>query len=108
MLQDELGWAVEEASKLSVSFDYTISSSYYGQNEPYQFTHYLVLSRIWRWTAEETQAAIEDIQPTNPPTKKRKQKRRMPAAAFPMVNSYHPEDECIQKVCPFLLSFSTK
>jgi len=74
----------------------------YGQNEPYKFTHYLVLSRIWRWTAEETQTAMEDMQATNPLTKKRKKNRREPAEALPTVNSYHPEDECIQKVCPFL------
>lgn len=78
----------------------------YGQNEPYKFTHYLILSRIWRWTADEAQAAMEDVQPTNPPIKKRKQKDRALAEAFPTVNSYHPEDECIQKVCPFLLHSS--
>lgn len=51
---------------------------------------------------------MQSMQPTNPnpPTKKRKRKHRepalAPAEAFPTVNSYHPEDECIQKVCPFL------
>ena len=45
---------------------------------------------------------MTNMQPTNPLTKKRKKKHLEVAQALPTVNSYHPEDECIQKVCPFL------
>lgn len=45
---------------------------------------------------------MKNMQPTNPLTKKRKKKHLEVAQALPTVNSYHPEDECIQKVCPFL------
>jgi len=67
MLQEELAWALEE-------------------KEPYEFTHYLILSKCY--TEVESKLDAED----NPPSKKKK----APAAKQELFY-FHPEDEVLQK-----------
>ena len=61
------------------------------QNEPYDFKHFVIISRIYRLTAEEA----ADLQAAAPPTKRQKQSDPPPAAG---VYSFHPEDELIRRV----------
>lgn len=68
MLQEELAWALEE-------------------KEPYEFTHYLILSKCY--TEVESKLDAED----NPPSKKKK----AGAAANQELFYFHPEDEVLQK-----------
>ena len=68
MLQEELAWALEE-------------------KEPYEFTHYLVVSKCY--TLVESKLDAED----NPPAKKGKKA----AAAAQELLYFHPEDEVLQR-----------
>jgi len=89
MLSDEMQWAIDE-------------------NEPYQFSHYVIVTRTYMLSAEDE---AELAQPTDPPSKKSRQNRqskpRLGNAAGPGgVYSFHPEDECIQKFASFTHDFS--
>ena len=66
------------------------------QNEPYDFKHLLIISRIYRLSAEEA----AELQAASPRTKRQKQSAPPPAAGvFP----FHPEDDIIRRVRPPIL-----
>ena len=68
------------------------------QNEPYTFTHYLILTRTYRLTPEQ----LQELEATAPrPSKRHKNREPLPTAnnsGGPSTYSFHPEDEYIQKV----------
>lgn len=68
------------------------------QNEPYQFSHYLIVTRTYKLSAEDE---AELSQATEQRPKKTKQPKPMlgNASGAGGVYSFHPEDEVIQKVC---------
>lgn len=84
MLQDEIKWALED-------------------NKPYRFSHYLILSRIWRASAEEE--AEEGSSNSAARSKRRKTESVPEGATGPKTHSFHPEDECIQKAAIHSLDF---
>ncbi|KAG8824975.1 Mss4p nuclear export [Serendipita sp. 401] len=81
MLKDEIEWAVEDG-------------------KPYHFSHLLILSRVWRSTAEEEGST--GMKP--PPNKRQKGDKGRPKTAA-SVYSFHPEDDCIQKEAMYSLEF---
>ncbi|KAG8835785.1 Mss4p nuclear export [Serendipita sp. 399] len=81
MLKDEIDWAIEAG-------------------KPYRFSHLLILSRAWKSTAEEG----DDAETKSPPTKRHKGDQKS-QNLVPNVNSFHPEDACIQKVAIHTLDF---
>lgn len=68
MLLEEIQWALEE-------------------NEPYQFTHYLIISK----TYEEVESKL-DMEEDRPQKKKKKAAGNKPELFY-----FHPEDEVLQK-----------
>lgn len=69
MLQEEIAWALEE-------------------REPYAFTHYLVLSKVYR----EVDSKL-DAQESRPQKKGKKGGAAAAAASTDMTFYFHPEDE---------------
>ncbi|KAH9949480.1 p21-C-terminal region-binding protein-domain-containing protein [Amylocystis lapponica] len=80
MLANEIQWALDE-------------------NEPYNFTHFLFLSRIYRLSPEEE----AEMQAPVPRTKRRKQAVAAPPSG---VYPFHPEDELIRRVATHALDYS--
>jgi len=81
MLADEIQWALDE-------------------NEPYRFTHFLIISRIYHLSPEE-EAELQAA----PRTKR----QRQVAAAQPSpggVYPFHPEEEHIQKIALHSLDYA--
>ena len=72
MLLEEISWAVEE-------------------NEPYNFSHYLILSK----TYQEMESQID--QDSSKSHKKKKQRLGAGKQASPAVFYFHPEDEVLQR-----------
>jgi BCCIP len=74
-----------------------IHSLTFPQNEPFQFSHYIVIARTYKLSAEDE---VELTHLTDPPSKKSKQFKPRLGNAFGTggVYSFHPEDEVIQKV----------
>ncbi|PVF97541.1 hypothetical protein CPB86DRAFT_706801 [Serendipita vermifera] len=60
--------------------------------KPYRFSHFLILSRVWKSTAGE-----ED-EPSAPSSKKRKVIETSVNNSLSRTYNLHPEDECIQPV----------
>ncbi|PAV21651.1 rhamnolipids biosynthesis 3-oxoacyl-reductase [Pyrrhoderma noxium] len=87
MLADEIKWANEE-------------------NEPYAFTHYLIITRTYRLTPQQL-AELEESEQR--PSKK--PKTRLPPATTAndgliSTYSFHPEDEYIQKHATFTSDYT--
>ena len=74
MLADEIQWACDDG-------------------EPYQFGHFLVLSRTYTLPDEEAEATS-----TSPQQQKRRKGASTPSAAG-RVFPFHHEDTCVQEVC---------
>lgn len=73
---------------------HAVSFSPQNQNEPYNFSHLLIISRIYRLTPEEE----AELQGPAPRTKRQKQAAPQQASSGG-IYPFHPEDEHIQKVC---------
>ncbi|KZT42870.1 hypothetical protein SISSUDRAFT_956255, partial [Sistotremastrum suecicum HHB10207 ss-3] len=86
MLADEIQWALEE-------------------DEPYQFSHLIFVSRTYRLTAEDEIGMDVDERPAK---KKRKDGRPTLANATGRGGTYsfHPEDECIQRFATYTHDFN--
>ncbi|OCH94221.1 hypothetical protein OBBRIDRAFT_789559, partial [Obba rivulosa] len=82
MLTDEIQWAIDD-------------------NEPYRFTHYLIISRIYKLTPEE-EAELQAMAPRN---KRQKQITPQPSS-MPGVYPFHPEDEDIRKIATHSLDYN--
>jgi protein BCP1 len=76
MLADEIQWACDD-------------------EEPYNFGHFLVLSRTYTLPDEEVEATSTS---TSPQQQKRRKGTSTPSAAG-RVFPFHHEDTCIQQVC---------
>ena len=61
------------------------------QNEPYDYKYYIIISRVYRLSAEEA----AELQASSPRTKRQKQSEPPTAAG---VYPFHPEDDYIRKV----------
>nr|OQO26395.1 hypothetical protein B0A51_05581 [Rachicladosporium sp. CCFEE 5018] len=72
MLQEELSWALEE-------------------KEPYEFTHYLLVAKVYTEVA-----SVLDAEP-EPPTPKKQKKKAAAKAAEEEMFYFHPEDEVLQQ-----------
>ena len=72
MLEEEISWALEE-------------------KEPYNFSHYLILSK----TYTEVASKLEDED--SRPQKKKKQKTGANTEEVPTMFHFHPEDEMLQR-----------
>ncbi|KAK5700197.1 Mss4p nuclear export [Elasticomyces elasticus] len=72
MLQEEMQWANDDG-------------------EPYQFTHYLVISKTYREVASQLDMEVEDERP------QKKAKAKKGGAAVEETFYFHPEDEVLQK-----------
>ena len=72
MLEEEISWALEE-------------------KEPYNFSHYMILSKTY------TEVASTLDQETSRPQKKRKQKTDGSTDESATVFHFHPEDEVLQR-----------
>ncbi|KZT68813.1 hypothetical protein DAEQUDRAFT_757365 [Daedalea quercina L-15889] len=82
MLADEIQWALDD-------------------NEPYNFSHFLVISRIYRLSPEEE----AELQGPAPRSKRPKQSApQKPSSGG--VYSFHPEDEQIQKIALHSLDYN--
>ncbi|TFY66396.1 hypothetical protein EVG20_g4697 [Dentipellis fragilis] len=81
MLTDEIKWAIDD-------------------NEPYNFTHFLIISRTYRLSPEEA----AEMQASAPQSKR--QRNAAPAPAPGGVYSFHHEDELIKKYASFSLDYS--
>lgn len=79
MLLEEIRWANDE-------------------KEPYQFTHYLVISKTY--TEVESKLDVEDDRPPQP-----KKSKKSGGAAGPEVFYFHPEDEALQRCAMGSCSF---
>ncbi|KAI0762480.1 p21-C-terminal region-binding protein-domain-containing protein [Fomes fomentarius] len=80
MLADEIQWALDD-------------------NEPYDFKHLLIISRVYRLTAEEA----TELQASSPRTKRQRQSNPPPAAG---VYPFHPEDDVIRKFASHTLDYT--
>jgi hypothetical protein len=65
------------------------------QNEPYQFSHYLCISRTYR-ISEDDENAMEGVESTAPPAKRQKSAPNKQHGL--RTYSYHQEDELWEKV----------
>jgi len=83
LLSDEIRWAIEE-------------------NEPYQFSHYLCISRTYR-ISEDDENAMEGVESTAPPAKRQKSAPNKPHGL--RTYSYHSEDELWEKFGSHVLDF---
>ncbi len=72
MLDEEISWALEE-------------------KEPYNFSHYLVLSKTY------TEVASKLDEDNSQPQKKKKQKTSANTEKSPTMFHFHPEDEVLQR-----------
>jgi len=85
MLGDEMKWAIDD-------------------NEPYKFTHYLLVTRTCKLSAED--AATVNADTAGPPSKKTKRQNPLPEnIGNGGVFSFHPEDECIQTFATHTFDF---
>jgi len=82
MLGDEIIWANDE-------------------NEPYQFQHYIVLSRLYRLSKEDIEA-MEEEEKNAPSSKRSKLRKKQERKA---IDSFHPEDGCVKKVALHTLDY---
>ncbi|KAI0369884.1 hypothetical protein BV20DRAFT_967212 [Pilatotrama ljubarskyi] len=80
MLADEIQWALDD-------------------NEPYDFTHLLLISRVYRLTAEEA----AELQASAPRTKRQKQSEPPQGAG---VYPFHPEDDIIRRFATHSLDYT--
>ncbi|KAI0757551.1 p21-C-terminal region-binding protein-domain-containing protein [Daedaleopsis nitida] len=80
MLADEIQWAIDD-------------------NEPYDFKHFLIISRVYRLTAEEA----AELQAASPRTKRQKQSDPPPAAG---IYPFHPEDDYIRKFASHTVDYT--
>ncbi|KAI0717511.1 p21-C-terminal region-binding protein-domain-containing protein [Cerioporus squamosus] len=80
MLADEIQWALDD-------------------NEPYDFTYFIIISRVYRLSAEEA----AELQASSPRTKRQKQSEPPPAAG---VYPFHPEDDYIRKFATHTLDYT--
>lgn len=76
----------------------------HNKNEPYAFTHYIFVTRTYRLSAADASAMaieVDSSEAASRPSKRRKNRPQVQAAQQqgPGTYSFHPEDECIQKVC---------
>ena len=94
LLSDEIRWAIEEVG-VFLEFIMFISCSHATQNEPYQFSHYLCISRTYR-ISEDDENAMEGVESTAPPAKRQKSAPNKPHGL--RTYSYHLEDELWEKV----------
>ncbi|KAH9911650.1 p21-C-terminal region-binding protein-domain-containing protein [Fomitopsis serialis] len=81
MLADEIQWALDD-------------------NEPYNFTHLLIISRIYRLSPEEE----AELQGPASRSKRQKQTAQQPPSRG--VYPFHPEDEQIQKIAVHSLDYN--
>ena len=98
MLADEIQWALDDV-RLRISFcdDPQSTDTQKCQNEPYDFKYLILVSRIYRLTAEEA----AELHASAPRTKRQKQSEPPQGAG---VYPFHPEDDIIRKVRPALSS----
>lgn len=75
------------------------------QNEPFNFTHLIFVSRVYKLTPEEEDAMTIARQQPGKASKRQKSQNsneetndRSPDGVYP----FHPEDEEIRKVHPFI------
>ncbi|KAI0324449.1 hypothetical protein GY45DRAFT_1331533 [Cubamyces sp. BRFM 1775] len=80
MLADEIQWALDD-------------------NEPYDFKHLILISRIYRLTAEEA----AELQASAPRTKRQKQSEPPQGAG---VYPFHPEDDIIRRFATHTLDYA--
>ncbi|KAA1468314.1 hypothetical protein DENSPDRAFT_833560 [Dentipellis sp. KUC8613] len=80
MLTDEIKWAIDD-------------------NEPYNFTHFLIISRTYRLSPEEA----AEMQASAPQSKR--QRNAAPPPPPGGVYSFHHEDELIKKYASFSLDY---
>ncbi|KAI8983274.1 p21-C-terminal region-binding protein-domain-containing protein [Trametes punicea] len=80
MLADEIQWALDD-------------------NEPYDFKHLIIISRIYRLTAEEA----AELHASAPRTKRQKQSEPTQGAG---VYPFHPEDDVIRKFATHTLDYN--
>ncbi|KAG8859058.1 Mss4p nuclear export [Tulasnella sp. 330] len=78
--------------------------------EPYNFDHYIVLSRLYKITEADVSSMTDDIDEPAPPTKKQKKKgkgAKQQQQGLPQVGtfSFHHEDEEIQNVASFTVDY---
>lgn len=92
MLADEIQWALDDVRADISSLHRCPHRSGCSQNEPYNFTHLLIISRIYRLSPEEE----AELQGPASRSKRQKQTAQQPPSRG--VYPFHPEDEQIQKV----------
>ncbi|KAI0638883.1 p21-C-terminal region-binding protein-domain-containing protein [Trametes polyzona] len=81
MLADEIQWALDD-------------------NEPYDFSHLILVSRVYKLTAEEA----AELHASAPRTKRQKQSSAAPQGAG--VYPFHPEDDVIRKFATHTLDYT--
>ncbi|KIJ45060.1 hypothetical protein M422DRAFT_167173, partial [Sphaerobolus stellatus SS14] len=86
MLTDEIKWAIDD-------------------NEPYNFSHFLFVSRLYRLSAED-EDAMEDVQETSRPAKRAKKKNAGPVPKAGGTYPFHPEDEHIARVASLTFDYN--
>lgn len=97
MLRDEIQWALEDVRDELSHNNADQGELTRPQNKPYRFSHYLILSRIWRASSDDEAEASASKGPSAP--SKRRKTTSVPAGqSGPKTHSFHPEDACIQKV----------
>ncbi|OBZ78572.1 Protein bcp1 [Grifola frondosa] len=82
MLTDEIQWALDD-------------------KEPYNFSHFLVISRVYKLSAEEA----AELQAATPRTKRQKQVL-VSASSGGGVFPFHPEDDCIRKFASHAIDYT--
>ncbi|KAI0825327.1 p21-C-terminal region-binding protein-domain-containing protein [Trametes gibbosa] len=80
MLADEIQWALDD-------------------NEPYDFSYLILVSRVYRLTAEE----VAELHAASPRTKRQKQSEASQGAG---VYPFHPEDDIIRKYATHTLDYA--
>ncbi|KAG8911033.1 Mss4p nuclear export [Tulasnella sp. 408] len=119
MLADEIEWANEDVS-VSAFPGFAISGPILNtdnthQDEPYNFTHYVILSRLYRLSAADVaslndEADAEAMSAASPKPKKKKKRKSVKSTeeeeSFqPGTFSFHLEDDVIQKVSTLTLDY---
>ncbi|KAF8303096.1 hypothetical protein DL93DRAFT_2090391 [Clavulina sp. PMI_390] len=82
LLNDEMRWAIDD-------------------NKPYNFSHYICVSRTYELSEEDEQSS-QDVQP---PTKRMKSKGFTQSEGFRRAQPYHPEDEIWEALSSHVLDY---
>lgn len=103
MLVDEIKDAVEEVRHRCLHSSYMNLFDRPPQNEPFNFTHLVFISRVYKLSAEEEEAMTVSQQQSGKDSKRQKYSQNSSAPMTERnaggVYPFHPEDEEIRKVC---------